>query len=151
MVETLHKIAAKAVLVDPVANRALIMRLNAQERERKGRDEWHLPGGAQDNPAEPLTDVVAREIREESGIATIKIIAEIGREAWNAYYDGHPAYIEATFFEAEVAGEVPELMLSEEHEEAAWVSSADLDAYPGLTPEARKYIGEVLSRRGQAA
>lgn len=151
MAETLQKVAAKAVLVDPKTNRALILRLNRKEREKRGIDEWHLPGGALDYPEEPFDVAVVREIGEESGIQKVKVLGELGVEEWDAFYEGEPAHFEAHMLEAEVIGEVPKVSISDEHEESAWVGRLDLDRYPALMPEARKYIGEALLRREQAA
>lgn len=144
--------SAKAVLVNPQNNTALILRLNKTERERRGIDEWHMPGGVRDDPAEDMPQTACREVAEESGLKA-RVIRELGKEEWNAYYEGTPAHFEATIFELEVvcdAANAPQAEVSDEHSESAWISSAELGNYPALTKEARKYINLVLEERARA-
>jgi 8-oxo-dGTP pyrophosphatase MutT (NUDIX family) len=138
------------VVVDPAKNKALILRLNAEERKLKGRDEWHLPGGVRDDPAEKLPDAARREVREESGIENTKVVGLVDYGEWQAFYDGNPSRFLALIFELEIEGEAPDVSISEEHSEAAWVGLEDLDAYPALFPEAKAWIEKVLKRRAGA-
>jgi ADP-ribose pyrophosphatase YjhB (NUDIX family) len=143
-------IAAKAVVVDPATNRALILRLNAEERAKKGRDEWHLPGGVRDDVTETLPDAARREVREESGIENTKVIGLVDYGEWQAFYEGDPARFLALIFELEVQGTVPDVTVSHEHTEAAWVGLDNIDTYPALFPEAKAWIVKVLQRRAAA-
>lgn len=140
-------IAAKAIVVDPGTNRALILRLNAEERAKKGRDEWHLPGGVRDDDTEKLPDAARREVREESGIENTTVVGLVDYGEWQAFYEGDPSRFLALIFELEVQGKVPEVAVSHEHTESAWVGLQDLDNYPALFPEAKEWIIKVLKRR----
>ena len=147
---TLEKLAAKAVVVDPKTIRALILRLNEEERKLKGRDEWHLPGGARDDDSEELSETARREVREETGIHNTQVVGELETAEWDAYYNGSPAHFTAHIFELEVIGAVPEVVLSNESSDSAWAGLNDLDNYPALMPEAKRAIGTVLQRRQNA-
>jgi len=139
-------VAGKAVVVDPSTNTALILQLNEEERTRKGRDEWHLPGGVRDNPDEKLEDTARREIVEETGIGSVALVGLLGYGEWQAFYEGNPSRFLALIFEFEVRG-APEVRLTEEHTAAAWVGLDDLTKYPALLPEARDFITKALTRR----
>jgi 8-oxo-dGTP pyrophosphatase MutT (NUDIX family) len=143
-------IAAKAVVVDPVTERALILRLNENERTERGIDEWHLPGGVRDDPDEPLPKVAQREVAEETGIRNTKFIGVMHYAEWQARYLGTPSRFLALFFELEVEGAVPQTTLSTEHDELAWIGPDDLDKYPALTVESREALELVFIRRKTA-
>lgn len=143
----LIKKSGKAVVVDPVTNRALILRLNEAERTQRNCDEWHLPGGAQESGDKDLAKTAQRETLEETGIAT-SLIGLVGEVEWDAYYENVPTHFIASVFELE-SDNGTSVRLSGEHSEAAWVSSANLDDYPALTSQSREAIQTVLLRREQ--
>src|SRR5689334_3528932 len=130
--ELAFHVASKAVVVDPATNTALILRLNEAERTRKGQDEWHLPGGVRDDPAEALPDTARREIREETGLGDVALIGLVDYGEWDGYYQGAPSHFLALIFEFEVRGGIAQAKTSDEHSEHAWVSLDELDIYPAL-------------------
>ncbi|WP_124728025.1 NUDIX hydrolase [Staphylospora marina] len=118
-----YKIAAKAIIFE--RDRVLILRKSREERSAKDSHGWDFPGGGLE-PAEPLMDALAREVKEETGLS-VKVVA--------------PAYIydeiqeEKHLIIIKFACDQPsgELVLSPEHESHLWVSMQDLDA--GEFPE----------------
>jgi len=148
---TLVKNPAKVVVVHPERSAALILHLEAEERRKRGIDEWHLPGGCfETDKDQTLEDTAHREVSEETGGLQIRILGTLGTAGWDAYYEGEPAHFEATFFQAEAlpdeaTGRIPDIQTSQESDAAAWVSVRQLNDYPGLTTEARRYITQALT------
>jgi 8-oxo-dGTP diphosphatase len=118
-----YKIAAKAIIFD--RDRVLILRKSWEERSAKDSHGWDFPGGGLE-PAEPLMDALAREVKEETGLS-VKVVA--------------PAYIydeiqeEKHLIIIKFACDQPsgELVLSSEHESHLWIPMQDLDS--GEFPE----------------
>ncbi|HIA92303.1 TPA: NUDIX hydrolase [Candidatus Saccharibacteria bacterium] len=150
MSEILRKSVGKAIVIHRPSMSALILRLNKAERARRSTpnveyDEWHIPGGStepEDGGSKQRAAI--RETFEETG-QNINVIGSLGSAAWNAFFEGSPADFSAEFFLClleDEKSEVPEIMLSNESSEAAWVSVEELDRYEqrGLTPEAKKFI-----------
>jgi 8-oxo-dGTP diphosphatase len=84
---------------------------------------WNLPGGRV-QPGELLPDAVAREVREETGLAAV-----VGELAYlSESFDGDTHVINTTF-EATIEG-TPCVPSSGDHVvDAAWVPLADLERY----------------------
>ncbi len=132
---------AKVILVHPEQEKFLTLRLSAEEREARGIDEWHVPGGSREPEDKRLEDTAIREVFEETGFR-VEIVRELGQAAWSAFYEGQPADFEATFFEAHlVEGQDPDgiNLQTEEASDCAWIGIDQFEDYPGLTPEAKDF------------
>ena len=140
------KYPAKVVLVDAATQKVLVLRLEKNERKKRGIDEWHLPGGSFDESLDSsLEDTAHREVLEETGL-TMKIVKRIGVAARDAFYEGNKSHFEATFFHAELTQDPNDAVVdASEADELAWINGNDIASYPALTREAKKYIPEVLS------
>lgn len=136
---------AKALVVDKVARKVLILRLEGKERELRGIDEWHVPGGSFEEEKDADLEATAiREVQEEVGLK-IRVIKELGKSAWDAYYEGERTHFEATFFLAELDQDPNEAVIDiSEADELAWVDEQTMLDYPALTPEARRFIPLAL-------
>jgi ADP-ribose pyrophosphatase YjhB (NUDIX family) len=125
------QVATKAVIVNP-ENKVLIMR----EGER-----WHEPGGRLE-PGERLEEGLRREVREETGLVELTVGPVVHVGEWFAKPEGKRVHIVAVFYRCST-GQV-EIELSNEHDEYAWVTRADLGRYE-LQPESRQAIEQVLA------
>lgn len=135
---------AKAIIIDPVGGVALVLRLEPIERQVRGIDEWHVPGGSFDEQHDStLLDTLWREVQEETGFTdqNLVLIDELGTDEWQALYKREPSRFRATFFLLKVAGPMPaNLQLSDESEDYHWLTEAEAAEFPNLTPEARRFI-----------
>ena len=139
------KYPAKVLVVDVTAHKVLILQLEGGEREKRGIEEWHVPGGSFEAEVdENLEATGVREVAEEVGLR-VTIIKRLGEAAWDAYYEGEPTHFEASFFLAELAQDPLEAVIDRSEADAlAWVDESTMNNYPGLTPEARKFIPIAL-------
>jgi len=92
-------------------------------------ERWQAVGGRLEK-GEKLEDGLRRETKEETGIDTMEIGKVIHVDEWFAKPEGELKHIVALFFHCKV--ETTEVTLSEEHQEFAWVTVSDLDAYGEL-------------------
>ncbi len=136
---------AKALVVDKATRKVLILRLEGGERAKRGIDEWHVPGGSYEQEKDVDLEATAiREVQEEVGLR-IRVICELGKSAWDAYYEGERTHFEATFFLAELEQDPNEAVIDRsEADELAWVDERTMLDYPALTPEARRFIPMAL-------
>ncbi|GAB7355877.1 hypothetical protein MBLNU459_g6531t2 [Dothideomycetes sp. NU459] len=65
-------VVAAAVFHD---NRLLIIKRSAEERSWTGY--WEMPGGSVDSTDETISDAIARELREETGLVMRRVVDEI--------------------------------------------------------------------------
>lgn len=136
---------AKVLVVDKIARKVLILRLEGGERAKRQIDEWHVPGGSYEEEKDVDLEATAiREVQEEVGLK-VKVIKKLGESAWDAYYEGERTHFEATFFLAELDQDPAEAVIDKsEADELAWVDETTMLDYLALTPEARRFIPMAL-------
>jgi 8-oxo-dGTP pyrophosphatase MutT (NUDIX family) len=108
----------------PVSRKAVLAAGDRVLLLRNPRGEWELPGGRPE-PGERPADTVARELREETGLA-----AEVGPlvARWDLeVLPGRRVTVAA--YGCRAARTAP-VALSAEHGEAAWFTAAELDDLP---------------------
>ncbi len=110
------QVAVKAVLRN-AEGKYLIVR----EGER-----WQAVGGRLEK-GEKLEAGLRRETLEETGIANFNIGKVIHVDEWFAKPEGELKHIVALFFLCEV--DSSDVVLSDEHQEYAWVAPEELKAY----------------------
>ncbi len=100
---------------------------------------WHIPGGIRDDFAEPLEKTATREVLEETGINLSGIPSKVLRIGeWTAVDKGENVKILAVFFHF-VLPSRPEVILSAEHDDSAWLNSKNYRSY-----EANKEVYEII-------
>ena len=112
-------LAVKAVIFD-AEGRCLMIRRSAHNRNFVGCWEW--PGGKAD-PGESFDQAVRREVLEETGLDV-----EITALAGATEFEMPAVHVVLLCLEARLTG--GSLLLSEEHDDSAWVPLAELDARP---------------------
>lgn len=140
--------AAKAVIIDPHTMTALVLRLSEQERQERNIDEWHIPGGSKDSADESTVETALREVREETGLTSgqLHYLGELGRDEWDALYEGQPTHFLAMFLAFALRdGVSTDIVIGEESSDSAWVSEADMADYPALTSQARQFIPQAIA------
>lgn len=131
--------AAKAVIEAEEA--ILILQPSEIDLNRK----WHIPGGIRDNIAEPILGTAIREVIEETGIDLTGMKAKVFKVGeWPAIDQGEKVKILATFFHFKLAAR-PEINLSNEHDDYAWIDSIKYKSYPA-NPEVYEIVEELLSK-----
>lgn len=110
------QVAVKAVIQNQ-AGKFLIV--------REGK-RWQAVGGRLEK-GEKLHDGLRRETQEETGITDLEIGPVVHVDEWFAKPEGEPKHIVAIFFTCRVGD--PQIVLSEEHSDYAWVAIADLEGY----------------------
>lgn len=110
------QVAVKAVIKNQ-DNKYLIVR----EGER-----WQAVGGRLEK-GEKLEDGLRRETQEETGITGLQVGKVIHVDEWFAKPEGDLKHIIALFFLCEVNSD--DVILSDEHQEYAWVTVDDLESY----------------------
>lgn len=110
-----QRVAAKAVIESEGG--ILALHPSAIDTNRN----WHIPGGIRDTLSEPLQQTAVREVMEETGIDISQLkgtVFKIGE--WPAVDKGEKVKILAVFFHFTLP-ERPEVVLSDEHTEYAWL------------------------------
>ena len=129
-------LAVRAVIVDD-ADRVLMIRRSKANRSAVGRWEW--PGGKCE-PGEPFDEALMREVREETGL-TASIDGVVGATG----FEVAAARVVLLCMEARIVGGA--LRLSEEHDESAWVSLAELSRLE-LVDNVRSFMLEYAAKKG---
>lgn len=109
-----------------VAVKAVIRNKNGKFLIVREKDRWQAVGGRLES-GEKLEDGLRRETKEETGIDELKVGKVIHVDEWFAKPEGELKHIVALFFICEVDN--PEINLSDEHEEYAWLTDEQLDDY----------------------
>lgn len=108
-------LSVKMILRDP-SGRCLALRRSMASKGNPGR--WDFPGGKVDN-CEPFDRALLREVREEVGLeATITGVA-------GTAFSESPAH-RVVYLILEGAADSADVRLSDEHEDYAWVTHAEL-------------------------
>ena len=123
-----NQVAVKAVIRNS-EGKYLIVR----EKER-----WQAVGGRLEK-GEKLEDGLRRETREETGITDLTIGKIIHVDEWFARPEGELKHIVALFFLCKTSSK--EVVLSDEHQEFAWVLADELEKYGNLV---EKEIKEAI-------
>lgn len=108
-------VAARAVVLDG-RGRVLLIRRAPDVYLDPGR--WELPGGKMDH-GEALTEALEREVGEETGLSV-----RVGMPFHVSQFAVEPFWVTCVTFACERSG--GEVGLSEEHDEFAWASRAEL-------------------------
>lgn len=129
--------AVKAVIRRPDGC-CLLIRRSARNRNFVGKWEW--PGGKVD-PGETFDAAVHREVAEETGLQI-----EITGLAGATSFEMPNVTVVLLCMEVQLKG--GSLRLSEEHDDSAWVSPADLAQYD-LTEHIRPFMLEYAAKEGR--
>lgn len=111
-------VAGKAIVRR--AGSILLLRRAASSSHDPGL--WELPGGKMDY-GEVLTEALAREVREETGL-----VVSVGRPILTWHFTKDPFWVTGVTFVCDCTG--GEIELSDEHSEAAWVTPEEALALP---------------------
>lgn len=112
-----------------VAVKAVIQNSNGKFLIVREGERWQAVGGRLDK-GERLEDGLRREVAEETGIAAIEVGKVIHVDEWFAKPEGDLKHIVALFFICKA--DPAEIILSDEHQEFAWVGADELEAYGDL-------------------
>jgi 8-oxo-dGTP diphosphatase len=125
-------VAGKAIVRK--ADRILLLKRAALSSHDPGL--WELPGGKMDS-GEVLTEALAREVREETGL-----MVSVGHPILTWHFVKEPFWVTGVTFVCDyVDGEIE---LSNEHSEARWMTPAEALALPLSTQmkeQIEAYIG----------
>lgn len=135
--DPVQRVATKAVIVAEGGILAL------EPSEIDANRKWHIPGGIRDDIHEPIEQTGIREVAEETGIDLSghrgKVI-KVGE--WPAVDKGEKVRILAVFFLYKLDVR-PEIVLSHEHINFAWLDKANHSDYPA-NPEVHELVEELL-------
>jgi 8-oxo-dGTP diphosphatase len=109
-------VGARAVIRDDQGRLLLIKRAPDVHLDP---DRWELPGGKMDY-GEPLTEALAREVREETGLEI-----EVGAPFHVSHFTFDPFWVTTVVFACRRTG--GEVRLSEEHSEFTWADREQAD------------------------
>jgi 8-oxo-dGTP pyrophosphatase MutT (NUDIX family) len=92
---------------------------------REGK-RWQAVGGRLEK-GERLEEGLRREAEEETGMTDLRVGKVIHVDEWFAKPEGELKHIVALFFLCDTDSD--DVVLSDEHEAHAWVTTADLEGY----------------------
>ncbi|MBS0523799.1 MAG: NUDIX hydrolase [Proteobacteria bacterium] len=102
-----------------------------------GRGEWDLPGGRPD-PGEDHRAALAREVREEAGLAV-----EVGTQVDEHLFEVLPKrFVRIVAYGCRLAGG-SDVALGHEHLDGRWIPLADLGETIGGHPLPKGYLGAI--------
>lgn len=127
------------ILIRNGRNEYLFLRRSNMLATDASETSWDIPGG-RINADEHLTDALKREIREEIGheiIAVPELIA-----AQDIFVPSKNLHVVRLTYA--IDEDVPEIRLSDEHNEYEWVGQTDVSSV-----NAEPYLAEVLAKLGK--
>lgn len=132
-----QRVAAKAVILAEGG----ILALHPSEID--ANRNWHIPGGIRDDINEPIQQTAVREVLEETGIDLANTQAEVIKVGeWSAVDKNEDVQILAVFFLFRLPAR-PEIVLSEEHVNSAWLDAKNHDDF-----QANKEVHEIVQSLG---
>jgi 8-oxo-dGTP diphosphatase len=135
MTEPILKVAAKAAIIRPDGKLLLLRESPRPSNSQAGR--WGLAGG-QLEPGEAFIDALHREVREETGL-TVEPVRPLYVGEWRP----GPLQIVGVFMLCRTRGS--EVILSDEHDNYAWIHPGDLHNYELMDPD-NHVIESVVQR-----
>ena len=126
--------AAKVV----IESKGAILALHPSEIDLNRK--WQMPGGICDDPEhETLEETGVREVMEETGIdISSHILRRFKQGYWTAVDKGEKVSIVAVFMHL-ILPERPQVVLSEEHDDFAWLTRTNYRDY-----EANREVYEII-------
>ncbi len=123
MAKDVYQVSVKAIVVRPDGK---VLGLNGKIG---GLFEgfYDMPGGRieTDEFSTPLTEIIQREIKEETGLTEVEIEenpVSLGRHlSKDLDTDGKRVRVLYVFYRAQIAGNVEDIAISDEHEGFAWL------------------------------
>jgi 8-oxo-dGTP pyrophosphatase MutT (NUDIX family) len=112
-----------------VAVKAVIQNKDGKFLIAREGERWQGVGGRLEK-GEKLEEGLRREVREETGITDLEVGKVIHVDEWFSKPEGELKHIVALFFICKA--EPKEVILSDEHQEYAWVAPDDLEKYGDL-------------------
>jgi 8-oxo-dGTP pyrophosphatase MutT (NUDIX family) len=103
---------------------------------------WQAVGGRLE-PGEKLEDGLRRETLEETGITNMMVGRVVHVDEWFAKPEGVQKHIVALFFYCKVESDT--VILSDEHQEYAWVTVDELSKYDGAIEKEIKLAIEIAA------
>ncbi|HEV7453708.1 MAG TPA: NUDIX hydrolase [Candidatus Saccharimonadales bacterium] len=139
--ELVSQVAAKAVIVG-IDGKILMLREAATYKDGTHTGKYHMPGGRLEK-GESFLDGLAREVREETGLR-VEPQFPLHVDEWRPVIKGVPHHIIAVFMLCKLQGSA-DAVVSDEHDEAVWVTPAETAAYE-LLPEDRLAVDAYINR-----
>ncbi len=122
-----QRVAAKVVI--EAENEILALHPSEIDANRN----WQIPGGIRDNINEPIFRTGIREVAEETEIDISSQPEKVIRTGeWQAIDQGKKVKILAVFFHV-ILPEKPEIVLSHEHDDFAWLNLDNHEQYQANT------------------
>jgi len=112
-----------------VAVKAVIQNTDGKFLIVREGDRWQAVGGRLEQ-GEKLEQGLRREVEEETGIVDLDIGKVIHVDEWLAKPEGELKHIVALFFSCRTTS--TEVVLSNEHQEYAWVNTNELKNYEDM-------------------
>lgn len=130
--EVVQKVIGAGVII----NEGKVLIVQRAHNEEMFPDLWEVPSGKKEE-LEPIIDCVVREVKEETGL-NIEVIKPV--YVFNFSWERENEVRDATqiLFLAKVVGKA-DVILSDEHQNYAWVLSSELDKY-NLSEETKTAI-----------
>lgn len=128
----IQRIAAKAVIFN-AHGQVLIVREASTDPDNTKIGDYGLPGGRLE-PGHGLHPTLLREVHDETGLVVVHHeVVDAGE--WYPVIRGVPHQIVGIFYRCELAEDNPEVNLSPEHDDHAWVLPRQRRKYPMMEPD----------------
>lgn len=129
MKSIVQRVATKAVIVRN--GKVLLLREAKTYKDGTNIGKYSFPGGRLD-PGERWEEGLRREVTEEAGV-TIRIGKPLFVGEWHPVIQAIPHQIVAIFIVCYT--ESPDIVLSNEHDDAQWVDAASWKTLPVMSPD----------------